>query len=173
MLRIGIALVALALAGCGGGAYDWRSVAGGGGGLPQVAMAPSGEVVVPPGRGAWRGLAVRAFVAAPDGWQEVTGARCTVTGAPYFRASLVTPSRLVLPDLGPDAPGLRAECETPTSWGSDTVAPVFDWPAEDRPNPVARAWWGGGWWWGFQKTGPLRYPDLAIGLVSRPTEATR
>ena len=45
------------------------------------------------------------------------------------------PSRLVLPDLGPDAPSLRAECETPTSWGSDTVAPVFSWPAEGRPGP--------------------------------------
>lgn len=173
MRRIGIVLVALALAGCGGGAYDWRSVAGGGAGLPQVAMAPTGETVVPPGRGARRGLAVRTFVAVPDGWSEVSGANCTVSGVPYFRANLVTPARLVLPDLGPDAPALRAECETPTAWGSDTVAPAFAWPVEGRPNPVTRAWWGGGWWWGYQKTGPLRYPDLAIGLAPRPGGASR
>ena len=169
MRGIGLVLLALALAGCGGGAYDWRSVAGGGAGLPQVAMAPTGETVVPPGRGARRALAVRTFVSAPDGWTEVAGARCVVTGAPFFRATLVTPSRLVLPDLGPDAPSLRAECETATARGADVVAPVFAWPAEGYPNPAARAWWGGGWWWGFQKSGPLHYPDIAVGLV--PTTA--
>jgi hypothetical protein len=171
MRGIGVALVALALAGCGGGAYDWRSVAGGGEGLPQVAMAPSEEVVVPPGRGAREGLAVRTFVGSPGAWSEVSGAVCTVEGPPYFHARLVTPARLVLPDLGPDAPPLRAACETPTSWGSDTVAPVFSWPAEGRPQPSTRAWWGGGWWWGMQKTGPMHYPDLAIALVPRPAGA--
>jgi hypothetical protein len=173
MRGIGVALVALALAGCGGGAYDWRSVAGGGAGLPQVAMAPTGETVVPPGRGAREALAVRTFTATPDGWAEVAGATCVVTAAPFLRATLVTPARLVLPDLGPDAPSLRAECETPTAWGSDTVAPVFAWPVEGRPQPAERAWWGGGWWWGFQKTGPLAYPDLAIGLVPRTKVAKR
>ena len=172
MRGIAVALIALTLAGCGG-AYDWRSVAGGGGGLPQVAMAPSQETVVPPGRGAWRGLAVRSFVSTPEGWTEVTGARCTVTGAPYFQATLVTPSRLVLPDLGPDAPSLRAECETPTARGADVVGPVFGWPAEGRPQAMKRVAWGGGWWWGFQKTGPMHYPDLAVGLVPDPAGGTR
>ena len=174
MRRIGVVLVALALAGCGGGAYDWRKVAGPGAGLPEVAMAPAGETVVPPGRGAKRGLAVRTFVAAPEGgWAEVSGATCVVTGAPYFRATLRTPSRLVLPDLGPDAPVLRAECGTAAAWGADTVAPVFGWPAEGRPNALERSWWGGGWWWGYQKTGPLSYPDLAVGLVPRTERTTR
>lgn len=169
-----VALAALALAGCGGGAYDWRSVAGGGAGLPQVAMAPSGETVVPPGRGARRAVAVRTFVGAPGGdWTEVKGATCTVTAEPFLKATLVTPARLVLPDLGPDAPSLRAECATPTQWGSDVVAPVFHWPAEGRPNGLERAWWGGGWWWGYQKTGPLTYPDIAVGLVPRTGEARR
>jgi hypothetical protein len=164
MRGIGLVLFALVLAGCGG-AYDWRSVAGGGAGLPQVAMATSGETVVPPGRGAWRGLAVRSFVQSPDGWTEVAGARCVVTGGDFYRASLVTPARLVLPDLGPDAPSLRAECETPTGRGADVVAPVFGWPAEGRPQPATRIWGGGGWWWGFQKSGPLHYPDIAVALV--------
>lgn len=168
-----VALAALALAGCGGGAYDWRAVAGGGAGLPQVAMAPTGETVVPPGRGARAGLAVRTFVSTADGWSEVAGATCTVTGAPFLSARLVTPARLVLPDLGPDAPTLKAECETPTAWGSDVVAPTFGWPADRPASPMARAWWGGGWWWGKQKTGPMGYPDLAVGLVPRTAEARR
>ncbi len=166
MRGIGIALLALALAGCGG-AYDWRTVAGGGAGLPQVAMGPTGEAVVPPGRGAWRSLAVRTFESTPAGWSEVTGARCVVTGDPFFRANVTTPTRLVLPDLGPDAPALRAECETPTASGADVVGPVFSWPTDGRPQPATRMWWGGGWWWGFQKTGPLHYPDIAVGLVPR------
>ena len=173
MRGIGVGLVAVALAGCGGGAYDWRSVAGGGAGLPQVSMAPTGETVVPPGRGAQRALAVRSFVSTAEGWSEVAGARCTVSGQPFFQATVVTPSRLTLPDLGPDAPNLRAECETATAWGADVVAPAFGWPAEGRPSPAERAWWGGGWWWGYQKTGPLRYPDIAVGLVPRTERATR
>jgi hypothetical protein len=168
-----VALAALALAGCGGGAYDWRAVAGGGAGLPQVAMAPTFETVTPPGRGAWRGLAVRTFTGSPDGWTEVAGARCVVRGAPFFEAALVTPSRLVLPDLGPDAPTLRATCETPAAMGTDAVAPVFAWPAEGRPGALSRMWWGGGWWFGLQKTGPLSYPDLAVALVPRTAGATR
>jgi hypothetical protein len=168
MRGIGIAALAvalpLALGGCGGGAYQWRAETGGGAGLPQVAMAPSNQAVVPPGRGALRTLAVRSFVPGREGWDEVSGARCRVTGGDLLVADLVTPARLTLPDLGPDAPALRAECEAGTARGAAVVQPVFSWPAEGRPNPVERAWWGGGWWWGFQKTGPLRYPDLAVGL---------
>jgi hypothetical protein len=159
--------LALAVAGCGGGAYDWRNVSGGGAGLPEVAMRATGEEVVPPGRGAQKGLAVRTFVAAGEGWNEVTGARCVVTGT-GLRADLVTPARLTVPDLGPDAPVLQAECTTATQWGRDAVAPVFGWPTEGRPQPAERAWWGGGWWWGYQRTGPLSYPDIAVGLVTRP-----
>lgn len=173
MRGIGFAALALALAGCGGGAYDWRAVSGGGADLPQVAMAPHEAMAIPPGRGAREGLALRTFVASGDGWNEVTGATCTVAAAPYFHTRVVTPVRIVLPDLGPDAPALRADCETPTLWGSDTVAPAYGWPAEGRPQPAERAWWGGGWWWGYEKTGPLAYPDLAVGLVPRPAGTMR
>ena len=92
------------------------------------------------------------------------GARCRVTGAPYFGATVVTPVRLTLPDLGPDAPVLRADCEQGTLRGAAEVAPAFSWPEEGRPSAPQRIWWGGGWWWGFQKTGPMRYPDLAVAL---------
>ena len=156
----------LALAGCAGEAYDWRTMEGGGAGLPVAAMRASSEEVVPPTRGPLRALAVRAFVpaAAGEGWDEVTGVTCRVEGTPYFAATVVTPVRLTLPDLGPDAPALRARCAQGTLEGAAAVAPVFAWPEEGRPSAPTRIWWGGGWWWGFQKTGPLRYPDLAVAL---------
>jgi hypothetical protein len=44
------------------------------------------------------------------------------------------------------------------------VLPSYGWPVEGRPDAVRRAAWGGGWWWGFQKTGPMAYPDLAVAL---------
>ena len=170
MRRTGL-LLALIVAGCGGGSgYQTGVPHGGGRGLPTVALQGSQAVVVPPGREGRRALALRAFVAATPGdpvtpgWTEVTGAVCRVTGGDYFAATVPAPVRLTLPDLGPDAPALRADCTMGTLAGTDTVSPVFSWPAEGRPQPATRAWWGGGWWWGFQRTGPLSYPDLAVGL---------
>jgi hypothetical protein len=164
MRGIGIVL-ALGLAGCGGITdYPWEGPTGGGKGLPVVAMQSSRDVVVPPGRGKPLALAVRAFVPGAEGWQEVTGARCRVTGGEFFGAELVAPARLVVPDLGPDAPVLRAECTGAGTAGAAAVAPAFGWPEEGRPAAVHRIWWGGGWWRGFQKTGPMRYPDLAVGM---------
>jgi hypothetical protein len=161
-ISIGLALM---LAGCAG-AYDWRRVEGGGAGLPVAAMRASSEVVTPPGRGPLEALAVRTFVpgGGPGGWDEVTGATCRVEGAPYFAATVVTPVRLTLPDLGPDAPVLQARCERGDLNGQASVAPAFSWPEERRPSAPTRIWWGGGWWWGFEKTGPMRYPDLAVAL---------
>jgi hypothetical protein len=159
-------LVALAVAGCGGGEYHLRSAYGGGSGLPVVAMEPAGITVVPPSRGRTLGLAVRTFVPGADGWAEIAGARCRVTAGEFLVADLVTPARLTLPDLGPDAPPLRADCSTGTAQGTDVVMPAFGWP-ESGPQAAERVWWGGGWWYGGMKTGPLHYPDLAVGL--RPT----
>ena len=166
MGRIGFATgLALVLAGCGGGAgYQWGAPQGGGRDLPAARMSNSQSVVVPPGRDGDRALALRSFVPGPDGWQEIDGARCRVTGGDYLSADVVTPVRLVLPDLGPDAPPLRADCETGTARGAAVVEPFFPWPPETRPSPPQRIWWGGGWWWGFQKSGPMRYPDLAVGM---------
>jgi hypothetical protein len=161
-----VAALAL-LAGCA--TYDDRLRGNSGRGLggddlPQVTMRASTDVVVPPGR--WRtALALRAFVPVADNaWQEVTGARCRVTGGDFYRADVVTPVRLVLPDVGPDAPPLTASCRTETLSGTATVAPAFSWPVEGRPDAVRRVAWGGGWWWGYQKTGPMAYPDLAVAM---------
>ena len=161
-MRRAALLLALALAGCGGGVYQWGP-AGGGRGLPEVAMASDPAWIVPPGRSR-AALAVRTFVPAEGGWAEVTGARCEVRGAPFFHAAVTTPARLILPDLGPDAPALVAVCGTGALEGRDAVPPVYAWPAEGRASAPARAWWGGGWWRGFETTGPMRYPDLAVAL---------
>lgn len=157
--RIGLVLT-LALAGCAG----WGGgPQGGGQGLPEVAMTARADWIVPPGRGL-EALAVRTFVPAPDGgWQEVAGARCTIRGGDYFRAAVVTPSRLVLPDLGPDAPTLSAECASGALSGRAAVAPAFGWAATGG-TWGQRVWWGGGWWRGYEASGPLSYPDLAIAL---------
>lgn len=165
MRAIGI-LLALVVAGCGGGEYQMRSAYGGGGGLPVVAMRPAGVTVVPPGRGRTLALAVRSFTPAADGWAEVAGARCRVAAGELLVADLLTPARLTLPDLGPDAPRIEAKCSTGDAAGVDVVDPIFSWP-EGGPSPATRVWWGGGWWFGGEKTGPVRYPDLAVAL--RPT----
>jgi hypothetical protein len=149
-----------------GGCVTWADrVQGGGGGLPQVATRSSTAYVVPPGRGRL-GLAVRTFVAdaeAPRGWQEIAGARCRITGGLFSRAELVTPVRLVVPDLGPDAPALVADCATDALQGRAAVPPVYGWRNPGVPSPPNRVW-RGGWWWGMQLTGPMRYPDLAVAL---------
>ena len=163
MRAIGMVL-ALALAGCSNGMYQLPAVQGGGRGLPEVSMRASRDVVVPPGRGQIKTLAVRTFVPAEDdGWAEVTGARCHVRGGEFFTATVVTPVRLRLPDLGPDAPVLAADCESGALRGTAAVAPGFSWP-DGRPAAPTRAWWGGGWWWGFEKTGFMAYPDIAVAL---------
>jgi hypothetical protein len=155
----GFVLVLLALGACTGG----DRASGGGAGLQEVSMRNNSDVVVPPGRGTLA-LAVRSFVPAGEDWNEVTGATCQVTGGAYFSATVVTPVRLTVQDLGPDAPPLTAECTSGTLRGADQVLPAFGWPEETRPGAPQRIWHGRGWWWGFQKTGPMHYPDLAVAL---------
>jgi hypothetical protein len=86
-----------------------------------------------------------------------------VTGA-AFEVVVATPARVVIPDLGPDAPALRADCAAGTLRGAATVAPVFAWAAGGG-NPPQRVAWGLGWTYGFAKVGPMRYPDIAVTLV--------
>ncbi len=132
-------------------------------GLGEVSMRNNSDVVVPPGRGTL-GLAVRTFVPAGEGWNELTGITCRVTGGDFFVADVVTPVRLTVQDLGPDAPALRADCTSGTLKGSAAVAPAFGWPPDTRPGAVHRFWWGRGWWWGYERTGPMHYPDLAVAM---------
>ncbi len=165
-MRGWIAATALvALTGCASGDLAGYSlgVDGGGRGLPITRAFASQEEVTPPGRGL-TGLAVRTYVQGPDGASvEVAGAACRVSGG-GFEATLTTPGRFVLPDLGPDAPALKAECRSGTLAGVAAVAPSYAW-ADDGGNAAERVVWGLGWTYGYAEVGPMRYPNLRVGLV--------
>lgn len=162
LVRVTLMAATLALAGCA--TLETSFIRGGGRGLPEVRMETYNDTVVPPGRGT-TALAIRAFVPAADGgWQEVPGTVCKVTGGEYYRITVATPVRLLLPDLGPDAPILVADCRSGALAGRAGVAPGYAWPEEGRPNPLERMIWGQGWWWGYRKTGPMGYGDLAVPL---------
>jgi len=158
----------LALAGCAGGdlAGFGPGVVGGGRGLPATRAEARPDLMTPPGRRDL-GLAVRSFAAAEDGSApvEIAGAACRIT-AGAFSAALVTPGRLVIPDLGPDAPPVRADCQSGELRGAGAVAPAFAW-AGGGGNPAQRILWGLGWTYGYEKQGPMRYPNLGV-VLSRP-----
>jgi hypothetical protein len=166
----GIALLlaaGLALGGCaaGGVAGYAPGIVGGGGGLPATRAVGRSDQVTPPGRRDL-GLAVRAVAVETDGTPvQVAGATCRITSG-TLEATIVTPGRLVIPDLGPDAQPVRADCTAGTLAGAATAAPGFFWPAEGG-NPPQRVSWGLGWTYGFQKVGPMRYPDLVVPLAER------
>ncbi len=166
-----ILAAALALAGCAAGeiAGFGPAVRGGGGGLPATRAEARPDAMTSPGRREL-GLALRTFTSETDGSRvEIRGATCRITGG-AFEATLVTPARLVIPDLGPDAPVLQADCTAGALAGAAAVEPDFVW-IPGGGNPPQRVLWGLGWSYGFEKTGPLHYPDLAVGLVERPQTA--
>lgn len=162
-----IAAAALALAGCAGGdiAGFGPAVVGGGRGLPATRAEARPDLMTPPGRRELA-LAVRSFTAGPDGTQaEIAGASCRIT-AGAFEAALVTPGRLIIPDLGPDAPPVRADCVAGELRGAGAVAPAFSWSGGGG-NPPQRVAWGLGWTYGYEAMGPVRYPNLGV-VLSRP-----
>jgi hypothetical protein len=166
-MRVAILAAALVLGGCAGGevAGFGPKVRGGGWGLPATRAAAPPDAITPPGRREL-GLAVRTFAFETDGSRvEIGGASCRIE-AGALRATMATPGRLVIPDLGPDAPVVRAECTAGTLAGAAAVAPDFAW-IPGGGNPPQRVVWGMGWSFGFEKVGPVRYPDLGVALTER------
>lgn len=157
MKAAGIVAVLFAVAGCAGGNPLMKD------GLAEVQMRnSSGDVAAPARR--YMSVPTRSFQAGPEGeWLEVLGAQCSVTSGLY-RATLTTPARLVLPDLGPDAEPITAVCSTGILNGREMVAPEYPWPAEGSPSGVSKMTYGGGWWYGYEKSGPMKYPDIAVAL---------
>lgn len=156
---------ALALAGCAGGDIAGYSPSLSTGGLPVTRAVARQDVVTPPGR---RDLLVpvRTFAAQPDGGRvEIEGAVCKIT-AGSFEVAMATPGQLSIPDLGPDAPAIRADCAAGGLAGAAIAPPVFSWPSEGG-NPPQRALWGLGWTYGYQKQGPLGYPALQVDLTEQ------
>jgi hypothetical protein len=114
-------------------------------------------------------LTVRTFL--EDNRSEVVGATCEVVSSLYA-ATLVTPSRLVVPNFGPQSPELTATCRADQLSGSRTVDIITRW------QPLPGAWgypygpyspygpWGWGWYGPDYGPGyPVSdYPDLRVIL---------
>jgi hypothetical protein len=118
---------------------------------------------------------VRTFLVPEDGERrEVVGATCTVASSLYS-AELVTPSRLVVPNFGPQSPELDVTCtagawsgggkarivtrwnEPPGYWGS----PAGAWGPGWGPG---WGWGGAGWGWGGPAYASSDYPNLNVTL---------
>jgi hypothetical protein len=154
MRKVVLAALGLALAGCAGGVPVSRQV-----------VVPGGQFQAVQGEA---GLLVRTFVEDPAGERrEVVGARCDIVSSLY-QASVVTPSRLVVPNFGAQSPVLTADCRADKLAGSGSVRIITRW--QQPPG-----YWGyPGWWgpwgmaspWGWDGPGfPIsEYPDLIVTL---------
>jgi hypothetical protein len=116
-------------------------------------------------------LLVRSYVADEAGERrEVLGATCDVRSSLY-EATLVTPSRLVVPNFGPQSPELSFACRAGELAGTAQRDVVTYW--RDAPGywgypgpfygPFGPDLWGGWGWYGpaYPVSG---YPDVAVQL---------
>ncbi len=160
MRRALLAAVGAALAGCASGVPVERQV-----------VVPGGQFQAVQGEA---GLLVRSFVEDPPGERrEVLGANCEVVSSLYH-ASLVTPSRLVVPNFGAQSPVLTATCHAGKLSGSGSVRIITRW--QQQPGYWGYPGWGGGPWggpwgwgggpWGWGGPGfPVSdYPNLLVML---------
>jgi hypothetical protein len=115
-------------------------------------------------------LFVRTFLADAGGERrEVVGARCHVLSSLYS-AELVTPSRLVVPNFGPQSPELAVSCTAGELSGAGTIRIVTRWNEPPGywgyPGPYAPGWgwYGPGWGWDGPAYPISDYPDLNILL---------
>ncbi len=130
------------------------------------------QVVVPGGRfEAVRGeaaLTVRSFLAG-DERREVLGADCDVVSSLYS-AKLVTPSRLVVPNFGPQSPELTVSCRAGDLTGSGRVRIITRWqgPPGYWGYPGDPFWpgtpYGWGWGWGGPGIPVSDYPNLNVTM---------
>ncbi len=115
---------------------------------------------------------VRTALASPaagNDRREVLGARCTALSSLY-EAEFVTPSRLVVPNFGPQSPEITVSCTAGELSGSAAARIVTRW---DGP-PAYPGWgpgWGPPWALGYPGRGwpapayPVSsYPDLIVPL---------
>jgi hypothetical protein len=119
-------------------------------------------------------LFVRTFLAEEAGGErrEVVGARCQVLSSLYS-AELVTPSRLVVPNFGPQSPELFVSCAAGELSGAGGTRIVTRWneppgywgaPWAYGPYGPAGGWYGPGWGWYGPAYPVSDYPDLNILL---------
>ena len=113
---------------------------------------------------------VRSFL-TPEGGdrREVVGATCTITSSIYS-TEVVTPSRLVVPNFGPQSPELTATCKADDLAGTGGTRIITRW--QQSPwgwgygSPGPWGWgpaWGPGWGWNDGPAYPVSdYPDLIV-----------
>ena len=101
--------------------------------------------------------------------REVVGARCRALSSLYS-AELVTPSRLVVPNFGPQSPEISVSCTAGELSGTVTTRIVTRW--NEPPGYWGAPWpygpygpaWGPGWGWYGPAYPVSDYPDLNILL---------
>lgn len=154
-----LSAVGLMLAACAGGVPVERQV-----------VVPGGRFEAVQGEAA---LLVRTFVEDPAGErQEVTGATCAIVTSLYS-ASLVTPSRLVVPNFGPQSPEITATCHAAKLAGTGTARIMTRWqqppgawayPSWGYPGWGGPGGWGAPWGWAGPGLPVSEYPDLLVKL---------
>jgi hypothetical protein len=111
-------------------------------------------------------LLVRTFLPrSADERLEVLGARCQVVSSLYS-AELITPSRLVLPNFGPQSPELNFSCNADGKSGQARARIItrwYDYPGAWGWGPPGAFGWGG-WGWAGPAYPVSEYPDVAIEL---------
>lgn len=156
-MRLAIVFVALQIAGCASGVpvTDQTVVAG------ERFANVHGEAR----------LIVRAFVAEAENTQrEVVGARCGLESS-LFSAEFRTPTRLVVPNFGPQSPELSVSCRAGNLQGTGRVAIRTRWQyppgyggfpyAYPLGRPYGVLGFGG---WGTGAFPVSYYPDLHVSL---------
>lgn len=152
-MRVNPVLAAtLVLAGCASGVPVDRTV-----------IVPGGRFTAVQGEA---DLTVRTVLPANGG--EVVGATCDVSSSLY-KTQVVTPTRLVVPNFGPQSPELFLSCRAGDLAGRANVGIVTIWQdgAWGYPGVYGGPWrgpwagpWGPGWGWpGYPVS---RYPNVRV-----------
>ncbi len=147
-------ILAVLLAGCASGVP-----------VERVAVVPGGRFADVRGEAA---LTVRTFVEDPQGERrEVAGATCDVVSSLYT-TRLVTPSRLVVPNFGPQSPQIGVSCRAGELTGAGRTRIVTRWvgPPGYWGYPYGPAFGGpfGPWGWYGPSVPVSDYPDLNVGM---------
>lgn len=142
----------VALAGCASGVPVERQV-----------VVPGGKFTAVQGEAA---LTVRTIL--PDDGGEVVGAACAVTSSLY-NATLTTPSRLIVPNFGPQSPELFFDCRAGDLAGTARIQIATYWRDgawAGYPGPYyggPYGWGGGPYGWGWGAGYPVsEYPDVRV-----------
>lgn len=116
-------------------------------------------------------LVVRSFTGSRQERLELIGATCDVTTS-LWSTRLVTPSRLVVPNFGPQSPDIDIVCLAGDRTGAARASIVTRW--EEAPgywSVGVGAWnytpglsYGAGWGWPLAAYTISDYPDIAVTL---------